>query len=106
MKIINWKSYYTILILTVMFALLSSAGAMLYSHAGENNKNKDLISEYVNAKGEIVLPSDFRKNWTHLGSWAVPDKQAPGYGFHNVYTQKNTVSKYLERDNIKRCVKS
>lgn len=94
MKIINLKSYYTIFILTVMFALLSSAGELLYSYAGVKEKNKNLISEYVNQKGEIELPSDFRKKWTHLGSWSVPDKQAPGYGFHDVYTQNGITENF------------
>jgi hypothetical protein len=51
----------------------------------------DLASEtysaYVSTTGEIQLPESFRQQWTHLGSWVVNDDKAPGYGFHDVYTQ-------------------
>ncbi|MBS7662104.1 cytochrome P460 family protein [Pseudomonas lalucatii] len=52
------------------------------------------FSTYVNAKGEIRLPADARKSWSHLGSWVVADPKSPGYGFHDVYTQAETVEAY------------
>lgn len=51
-------------------------------------------SHYVDDKGKISLPVDFRKTWSHLGSWVVGDKQAPGFGFHDVYTQPEVVEAY------------
>jgi len=51
-------------------------------------------SHYVDADGQISLPADYRKTWSHLGSWVVGDKQAPGYGFHDVYTQAEAVEAY------------
>jgi cytochrome c len=48
---------------------------------------KTTYSRYVGETGEITLPSNFRQNWVHLGSWVVSDTKAPGYGFHDVYTQ-------------------
>ena len=59
----------------------------------------DLAAEtyatYVSSSGEIKLPGDFRQNWRHLGSWLVNDPKAPGYGFHDVYTQPESVQAFL-----------
>jgi len=45
----------------------------------------------------LALPDvDFRTEWTHLGSYVVPDKEAPGAGFHDVYTQRNSAKAYQE----------
>lgn len=30
----------------------------------------------------------------HLGSWIVRDEKAPGYGFHDVYTDAKSVAAY------------
>ena len=51
---------------------------------------------YVNKTGEIRLPENYRQHWSHLGSWAVNDVKAPGYGFHDVYTQPEVVKAFLE----------
>lgn len=51
-------------------------------------------SNYVDKNGQISLPVDYRKTWSHLGTWVVGDKQAPGYGFHDVYTQPEAVEAY------------
>jgi hypothetical protein len=61
--------------------------------AAERAKERS-FSPYVDSKGDITRPTDFRLNWVHLGSWVVPDEKAPGYGFHDVYTQKSTVEAY------------
>jgi hypothetical protein len=39
-------------------------------------------SPYVDAKGNISLPKDFRTSMVHLGSWFVPSGDASG--FHDV----------------------
>jgi len=49
----------------------------------------DTFSPYVDSKGNISFPSDFRTNMVHLGSWFVPSGGASG--FHDVYTEKNSV---------------
>lgn len=51
----------------------------------------------VDDKGEIQLPQNFRLQWTHLGSWVVADEKAPGYGFHDVYTQPDAAQGYLAK---------
>ncbi len=45
------------------------------------------FSPYVDARGSISLPKDFRTRFVHLGSWAVQQQGAPGEGFHDVYTE-------------------
>ena len=50
------------------------------------------FSKAVDAKGNISLPSDFRKEMVHLGSWFVPEGEASG--FHDVYTEPQTVDAY------------
>lgn len=52
------------------------------------------FSPYVDTKGTITLPKDFRTTWVHLGSWAVPYQRDPGYGFHDVYTQPESLKAY------------
>lgn len=43
--------------------------------------------EIVSPKGVISVPQNYRLRWTHVGSWVVAQPDAPGYGFHDVYTQ-------------------
>ncbi len=50
----------------------------------------------VDSQGNIRLPDNYRQTWTHLGSWLVGDPNAPGHGFHDVYTQKDAATAYLE----------
>ncbi len=52
------------------------------------------LAPNVDAKGVISLPKDFRTKWVHLGSWAVPAPNDPGNGFHDVYTQPESVEYY------------
>ena len=50
------------------------------------------LSKYVDRKGDIALPDDFRAHMIHLGSWYVPDGDASG--FHDVYTEQSSVDYY------------
>lgn len=50
----------------------------------------DTFSPYVDAKGNISFPLEFRTNMVHLGSWFVPSGGASG--FHDVYTEKKSVA--------------
>jgi hypothetical protein len=52
------------------------------------------FSPYVDDAGNISLPSGFRTSMVHLGSWFVPAGDASG--FHDVYTEKETVDAYRE----------
>lgn len=52
----------------------------------------DLPKEFVDDKGNITLPVDFRMSMIHLGSWFVPNGDASG--FHGVYTNKETIEEY------------
>ncbi|SKA57672.1 cytochrome P460 family protein [Enterovibrio nigricans] len=52
------------------------------------------FSPYVDEKGHISFPTDFKSNMVHLGSWFVPDGGASG--FHDVYTEKSAVEAFRE----------
>ena len=57
--------------------------------------SQESFSPYVGAEGAISFPDKFRTTMVHLGSWFVPTGGASG--FHDVYTEKETVTYY--RDN-------
>ncbi|WP_257985251.1 hypothetical protein [Shewanella sp. GutCb] len=52
----------------------------------------DTFSDYVDEKGNISFPHNFRTNMVHLGSWFVPEGGASG--FHDVYTEKESVESF------------
>ena len=54
------------------------------------------FSPYVGADGTISIPKDFR-SWHFLGTWGVAtdeENQVGSKGFHNVYTQAETVAAF------------
>jgi hypothetical protein len=77
----------TLASLAIALASLNASAADLAEHT---------FSTYVNDQGEISLPADARKSWSHLGSWVVADEKAPGYGFHDVYSQPEVVEAYRQ----------
>lgn len=42
----------------------------------------------------LHVPKDLRATHVHLGSWIVPEKGAPGQGFHDVYADARSVAAY------------
>jgi len=52
------------------------------------------FSPYVEGQGAIKRPEGYRTKWVHLGSWIVPDEKAPGHGFHDVYTQPESLKAF------------
>ena len=52
----------------------------------------DTFGTLVGADGEISMPRDFRAQYTHLGSWFVPEGEASG--FHDVYAQQQAVEQF------------
>ncbi len=66
-------------------------------------ERQDSFSPYVDEKGNITLPSDFRSNWVHLGTWVVTSQAATGpdkgrashaNGIHEVYTQPDSLKAF------------
>ncbi|MDH3580921.1 MAG: cytochrome P460 family protein [Hyphomicrobiales bacterium] len=54
------------------------------------------FSPYVDDRGNISIPKDFR-SWQFLGSWGVAtdeDNKVGSKGFHNVYTQPETLAAF------------
>lgn len=52
------------------------------------------FSSHVDQEGNIERPQHYRPEWVHLGSWIVPAKDAPGAGFHDVYTEPASLRHY------------
>lgn len=78
----------------MLLMAICSLGFFTHSVAYAADIAEQTFTKYVNKKGDITLSENFRLNWTHLGSWLVADKKAPGYGFHDVYTQKEAAEAY------------
>ena len=75
---------------------LGLTGALFTCQLQASDLATKIYTTYVNKNGEIRLPENYRSHWSHLGSWAVNDAKAPGYGFHDVYTQPEVVKAFLE----------
>lgn len=82
--------------------LLLSIGSVYEVAAGEKPQP---FSPYVDGKGIIVRPSDFRATWVHLGTWVLTSTLAAGpglgstrppTGIHNVYAQPEAVKSYRQ----------
>jgi hypothetical protein len=85
----------TAIMLSVLVALFCGSAS-----AGQNSAG---FSPYVDAKGNISFPTDFRSTWVHLGTWVATSKPqagmgaeqaAPVPGFHDVYTQTSSLRIY------------
>ncbi len=74
-------------VLVLQFAPVSVARA-----EADIETNKESFSPYVDSKGNISFPKDFRMSMVHLGSWFVPSGDASG--FHDVFTEKESVEAF------------
>ena len=81
----------------LLFAAAGAAavvvGAVVFARGGPAAES---FSPYVDEKGNISLPKDFR-TWYFLGTWGVATDEDDGVGskgIHNVYTQPETVSAF------------
>ena len=71
-----------------MFSILLSIGLVGQAMAADQCSQL----KYVDKDGNISLPQDFRRDYTHLGSWYVPEGDASG--FHDVYLDPVSVEYY------------
>ena len=57
---------------------------------------QDTFSPYVDARGGISVPPDYRTRWVFLGTWSIDAEAASAgaKGLHNVYTQPGVVEAY------------
>ena len=65
----------------------------LYGAGGVLAQTANSFSPHVDGAGRISLPEDFR-SWAYLGSWAIYGGEDGATGFHNVYTQPETVAAF------------
>jgi hypothetical protein len=54
------------------------------------------FSPYVDDQGKITRPTGYWDKWAYLGSWVVPDENAKGHGFHDVFTQPESLRAFKE----------
>lgn len=67
------------------------------STAGVADRETEYFSPYVDDKGNISRPDNFREDWTHLGTWFVKaDEMASGPGVHDVYATPESVKAFRE----------
>ena len=66
---------------------------------------QEMFSPYVDAYGNMSVPSNFDTEWVFLGTWSIAEQDvaqssaASGHGaaaLHNVYTQPATVETFRE----------
>lgn len=57
---------------------------------------EEAFSPYVDAKGSITVPPDYRTKWVFLGTWSVAagERKTGAKSLHNVYTQPGVVETY------------
>jgi hypothetical protein len=67
---------------------------LVWLTGSQAQEKAETFSPDVDALGKISLPKNYRTKWTYLGSWAVPMKGSPGQGFHDVFTQPESVAAY------------
>jgi len=76
------------------------AASPIAATAAGGAASRQKFSPYVDARGSIRVPEDYRQ-WAFLGSWHIGpemgvDDEAGVAGFHNVYTQRGTLEAFRE----------
>lgn len=80
-------------ILTATAVVAISFGLLAMSSLKGNHD--DALPEIVSSTGDIGQPpEDFRRLWSHLGTWAVLDEDSGAHGIHDVYSQSSSIEAY------------
>lgn len=87
----NLKKLGRKLINAIVISAIVCATATSYAKGMAADTGK-AFSPYVDSKGNIKLPDDFRRTMVHLGTWFVPEGDAGG--FHDVYADATAVDGY------------
>jgi hypothetical protein len=84
----------------IVIAILSLSLSACWQANADNASTiakKSSYSTYVDKKGNISRPKNFRENWVHLGSWYVSsDGMNSGSSMHDVYAEPEAVSSFVE----------
>ena len=54
----------------------------------------ETFSAYVDAKGNISLPTGYRTAWIFLGTWSIAGDEAGAKELHSVYAQPEAIAAY------------
>jgi hypothetical protein len=61
----------------------------------QENKSEKPFSPYVDKHGNISRPTNYKRDWAHLGSWAVAKKKGSDVSeMHDVYTPRETIAAF------------
>lgn len=82
-------------VLACVLLLILAGTAAFGPRAGQST-----FSPYVDPEGRISLPRDVRRHWVHLGSYVASEADAPGQGFHDVYTPSAVAEAYRRTRNF------
>ena len=97
MKIISHRRFVWVLFASLVGVamLVAHAPIQLTAHADEADAVGGDFSEFVDKDGEIRLPTGYKQNWAHLGSWAVARKSGSDvFETHDVYTPRETITAF------------
>ena len=65
------------------------------TNANDAKNDDGSFSRYVDRNGNISLPEGYKRQWAHLGSWAVARKRGSDiFEMHDVYTPRETIAAY------------
>lgn len=85
LKIFSW----------LLAAILLGVGASrIGAWAAQSESADGQFSEYVDSKGNIRLPLDYRKTFMHMGTYTVVAKEGAGPELHGVYARPQDVAAF------------
>lgn len=81
--------------MALLVVMMAGAGLHSIALGDPATESKKGFSPYVSESGDISRPTDYRKRFLHLGSWAVAKKENdPVFEMHNVYAPAEVVDAY------------
>lgn len=91
-----YKKSFMLFIATLLWLITQPLAANDLGAESDNVSVSTTFDKLVDKEGNVRLPDNYREAWGHMGSWTVLDDSAPGYGFHDVYTQQDAIEAYRE----------
>lgn len=89
------KYFFLSSLLLIVFAVLALISSRLASWAGQPEGTGTQFSDYVDAKGNIRLPLDYRKTFLHMGTFSIASaKEGVGPELHGVYARPQDIEAF------------
>jgi hypothetical protein len=75
--------------------IVGCAAVLMGCEQPQTPVTEDPYATIVDAQGNIIVPTNYRTRYAHLGSWTITDSTAPERnGIHDVYTQPEMATAY------------